>query len=119
MWLGQKPGQHGRQPAFVAHHVNVAAGPGQPTCFNGCQAANNDYNGTGVKSLGPANTLSALGRGGVGNTAGVDHYQFGGLAVSLDRPQAQRTKQLNNLLAFVLIDLASECYYGKRFHNML
>jgi len=81
--------------------------------------ASADQDGTvGVYSLGLSDDLSALGRGCGSYTAGVDNNQIRPLGKRQLR-QSQLLKMFPDLLAFILIDLASKGTYSKRLHNMV
>ena len=59
--------------------------------------------------------LAALSGGDRGNAAGVDDNQVG-RAVGIDLCKSELFEELSDLLAFVLVDFATERVDGKSFH---
>ncbi len=67
------------------------------------------------KANSPANGLPAFAGGVHCDAASMNDTQVGRRGVRFD--QASRAKKLGNLLAFIVIDPASQCFDGKGFHE--
>lgn len=68
------------------------------------------------KPNGPPNRLAALAGRIHRHTACVDDPQLGGIGIRLNPPMGPQ--QRGHLLAFVLVDLATQCLDGKRPHGV-
>ena len=103
------------QPAFPIRSCRVLS----PLTRLPSRQASRYYNSRfGIVFLQFSYCLTAFGRCGLSNAACVDD-DYIRIVVVFNQGKSVLLEQLPYLLAFVLIDFAAQCIYGKSFHNVL
>jgi len=96
-----------REVASVLDNMDVFPDGFEFVCLHGGQAAT-EHDGLWVLFPGLVEQVTALGRGGVSDTAAIDDDEFGRVR-EVHQPQSGAFEKLADLLAFVLIHFAAEC----------
>ena len=101
----------------MADEVEVFTQTGQLAVRSRGKATRNNEQSIRIQFPPSSNSLTAFGRGGLCNAAGIDNEQLRA-GVDSNKLQALLFKQLPDLLGLVLVDLTAKRFDGKSIHNI-